>query len=1009
MWPDLQRLLQSNEGASRTERAQAVIDNPHLTDWFFMQRLQKFIKHWLEGVLDAEWFWYRFEYQARGSIHAHGCAKLKNDPDIRLLRKRACQAVLEKEKENEMSPDDFEFSCQEIVREGEDAERKLISYVDWLVTTVNDDLPDENWTLPDPHPSAVKATSVDNHDVDYHRLVNSVERHTRCSPAYCLKKKRVDLPAECRFGFPKPLQEETALIYEVRGKKNKSVHSELQTKRNDERLNSHNRVMLENWRANVDLQVIVDEKACARYMAKYAAKGEPRSKSASDILKLSVSSLQNDDQVSSAIKKAMIQVAGDRDMAAQETAHMLLSLPLVGCTYSFVTVSLENSRKVILDAENPQEEVLQNSVLQDYGERTKVESRYRGLSQLNLMQYASQFTRVRGELTKRVNPYIVRTFPKLTANPGSPTFGKYCKYQLIKFKPWEDKSSNAWDNMEETDDMFINTYASFLQTDFARDNVFGYSIETEMVHAAQTDETYGTDESSDESDDEQDQPNEEEQIEDWMLLCRLNQHYEDAGDQMANNEAVDWFEAARGVPGDLLRESAGWISKQRKDAEEQGMQYQTGDQQVVVDPGTLNDKQRLAFDIITASMANDECEPLHMIVSGTAGTAQLPIREYRELQGDSLQRLQLRLEGKRFLIIDEMSMIGHQMLSWLDNRLRAGTGKEDIPFGGMSIILMGDFGQLPPVGDKPMYIAGNGSVISDHGHSMYLTFDYVVILEQVMRQIGEDPEVVAFRALLMRMRDGQVTEMDWRLLIQHSRPNVSMDRFSDAIRLYFDKKSVAEYNYEKLLEIGQPLVKIQARHSGRGASAATSDEAGGLEAVLFLSTKAEVMLTCNLWAEVGLCNGSFGTVEQFWFAENMGPPNLPIAVLVHFPAYSGPAFLQECSKCIPVPPRLFEWMADGKYLSRQQLPLRLRYAMTIHKSQGQTLTKAVVDLGKGERVAGCTFVAASRVRSINDIVFEPMTFDRLKVIGRNKNLKKRQEAERRLRVLAEKTEQRHKH
>ena len=136
--------------------------------------------------------------------------------------------------------------------------------------------------------------------------------------------------------------------------------------------------------------------------------------------------------------------------------------------------------------------------------------------------------------------------------------------------------------------------------------------------------------------------------------------------------------------------------------------------------------------------------------------AQLPIHEYRELQCDSLQRLQLRLEGKRILIVDEMSMIGHRMLSWLDNRLRAGTGK-DVPFGGMSIILMGDFRQLPPVGDRPMYSAGNGSVISDHSHSMYLTFDYVVILEQVMRQIGEDPEAIAFRALLMRMRDGQVT------------------------------------------------------------------------------------------------------------------------------------------------------------------------------------------------------------------------------------------------------------
>ncbi len=136
------------------------------------------------------------------------------------------------------------------------------------------------------------------------------------------------------------------------------------------------------------------------------------SKSASEILKLSVSSLESTDQVSSAIKKAMIQVAGDRDMAAQETAHMLLSLPLVGCSFSFVTVCLENSRKVILDEENQGDEVLQKSVLQDYGERATLSSRYTGLSQLNLMQYVSQYSKVRGELTKRANPYVVRTFPR---------------------------------------------------------------------------------------------------------------------------------------------------------------------------------------------------------------------------------------------------------------------------------------------------------------------------------------------------------------------------------------------------------------------------------------------------------------------------------------------------------------------------------------------------------------------------------------------------------------------
>ena len=88
-WPNLQRLLQIEENGTRSQRAKAVIDNPHLTDWYFKQRLDDYIRYWLKGVLDAEWYWFRFEYQARGSIHAHGCAKLKNDPDIPLLKSLA--------------------------------------------------------------------------------------------------------------------------------------------------------------------------------------------------------------------------------------------------------------------------------------------------------------------------------------------------------------------------------------------------------------------------------------------------------------------------------------------------------------------------------------------------------------------------------------------------------------------------------------------------------------------------------------------------------------------------------------------------------------------------------------------------------------------------------------------------------------------------------------------------------------------------------------------------------
>lgn len=81
-WPELHALFNSDGSNTPENRRQNVINNPHITDWFFTQRLENFIKYWLYNSLDAKWYWYRFEYQAGGSIHCHGVAKLKNDPGL---------------------------------------------------------------------------------------------------------------------------------------------------------------------------------------------------------------------------------------------------------------------------------------------------------------------------------------------------------------------------------------------------------------------------------------------------------------------------------------------------------------------------------------------------------------------------------------------------------------------------------------------------------------------------------------------------------------------------------------------------------------------------------------------------------------------------------------------------------------------------------------------------------------------------------------------------------------
>jgi hypothetical protein len=177
--------------------------------------------------------------------------------------------------------------------------------------------------------------------------------------------------------------------------------------------------------------------------------------------------------------------------------------------------------------------------------------------------------KVRGELTKRANLYIVRTFPKISANPAGPDFGKYCKYQLIKFKPWEGQPLNAWNNEDESDQMFINAYEFFLMTDeFAEENLYSYSDETDRVHDAQCGQTFENDPSDNQDDDDDESevdPYDEEEVDDWMLLCRINRGYGDAGNRLSESEAVDWFEMVRAVPRDLLRDlQDGSIVRERR-------------------------------------------------------------------------------------------------------------------------------------------------------------------------------------------------------------------------------------------------------------------------------------------------------------------------------------------------------------------------------------------------------------------------------------------------------------
>lgn len=476
--------------------------------------------------------------------------------------------------------------------------------------------------------------------------------------------------------------------------------------------------MLQHWRANVDLQMIVDVNACARYLTKYISKSEPRSKTSSEIFANCLSQSNASTSPITVFKRCMIKSVGERDFGAQETAHLLLSLPLYRCTYNFITLSLDGGQLVSTDGDTS-DPAIQPSLINVYSQRIKHSGSIPNIMSLNLLQFTSTYSVTKeGEPNKRSYPVIVKSFPNYSSDPRGPKYSLYCKYQLIKLKPWKDSSDNAWDNQAPSAETYISKYHNFLQTDYAHTNNYSSDLERAEQYAR----TQGT-----EDDYEYQSPTHQDE---WMLLCQLQPTFQHEIEQTSN---VDWASSAHELPQPLLRSSPNWISATK--AQLEGLLAPRDFPQV--DITTLNHEQYKAYSIVSAHCAQNtnipHQPPLLMLILGTAGTGKsylirtlaqllgekclltgttglasffliggstihsnlaLPVRTNNktDLTGNSLARLQ-------YIIVDEMSMLGQRTMEWVDRRLRQASGYKDTPFGGHSVILIGDFAQLPPVGD----------------------------------------------------------------------------------------------------------------------------------------------------------------------------------------------------------------------------------------------------------------------------------------------------------------------
>jgi hypothetical protein len=530
-----------------------------------------------------------------------------------------------------------------------------------------------------------------------------------------------------------------------------------------------------------------------------------------------------------------------------------------------------------------------NSLLDVYANRQEYDSS-QTIRDMNFVQFATTYTVVNNELSKLPESVVPRIFPTYSPNPKGPNFGLYCKYQLLRYKPWSTTQNNAWGYLEPTDEILTNHWLEFLQTPYAQTHVPDWfdKLQT-VIHSQQ--------EPEDEPCEGQGNTREE-----WMILSDLHTPFDNS--EQTPESTYDWHQDRAQYSEQQIHEIPAWI-KNKKDNHINNEHYEP------VDINSFSEMQGLAYNIVDIHLSNVswDKEPLCLIVIGVAGTGKsylinalrnllqnkcavtattgkaafnvqgitihsllkLPVgsRGKKDLTGQSLCRLQESSNGVEYIIIDEYSILGQVTFGWVDKRCKQATGCNDKVLGGKSFILFGDPGQLPPVADKPLYHAKPSNAVGEQGYQSYSMFDKVIKLTVNQRVQGMSSEQVAFRDLLLRLRKGESTVDDWKLLLTRQPSAISnLSEFEDATRLFYSNEQVANYNHDQLSKLEHPVAHINACHSSAIAKKIPAEDMSGLEPVVFLAKGARVMLTMNLWSSVGLCNGATGTIVDFIFESN---------------------------------------------------------------------------------------------------------------------------------------------
>jgi ATP-dependent DNA helicase PIF1 len=323
--------------------------------------------------------------------------------------------------------------------------------------------------------------------------------------------------------------------------------------------------------------------------------------------------------------------------------------------------------------------------------------------------------------------------------------------------------------------------------------------------------------------------------------------------------------------------------------------------------------------------------------------------------------------GTDILIVDEVSMMSKKLFDILNEIGKRVRKDSDRQFGGIQVIFSGDFYQLPPVGDKDDVESSQFCFESEEWNAVFSRENQIPLVK-IFRQA--DP---VYANILNQLREGKLKRSSYELLQKHIGKRISDEGDIQPTKLYPRRHSVETINNAEMKKIGTDEKKYQMRRlvdlvpTRKTYSKEEVDyeykyleSSIQCEQCVQLKVGAQVMCVINMdtASGYGLCNGSQGIVVRF------NEQNLPVVKFRGIP--------------IPIPVEYHNWVSESiPSIGVAQLPLILAWALTIHKAQGTTLELAEIDVGNNVFECGQTYVALSRVKSLDGLYLTAFNYEKV--------------------------------